>query len=467
MQIKFFAVIFFFFAIGDSLTAQTKAATYKLPRYEKTVLKNGLTIYLMEQHEVPVMNVSVVIPAGAIYDNEQAGLATMTANALMFGTKNMSKSKLEEELDFLGATLTTYASKESAGLRASFASKDKDTVLNLVKDVLLLPSFDEKEFEKGKQLLLAQLERATESPRNVVNNYFDQLYYGPHVYANPVSGRPATVSQLTSAAALSFYKTNYIPNASAISIVGDFKIGEMKGKLNSLFGEWKKGNEPPNKAGNPVEAGNTSKVLLVNKSDAKETTFMIGGSGVPRNNADYVALEVVNTVFGDRFTSWLNEALRVNSGLTYGASSRFTRLKNAGTFQISTFTATKNTEAAMDKTLEVLKQLHTTGIDEKTLTSAKNYLKGGFPPRYETSGQLAGLLTEMFWYGFDESFVNNFQKNVDELTVPKAKEIVAKYYPKDKLQFIMIGKAEEIKNIAAKYGTVSQVEIKEQAKKAF
>jgi predicted Zn-dependent peptidase len=458
--IKYLFLVLLPIATSLPVIAQKENAAYKLPPFEKTVLKNGLTVYLMEQHEVPVINVSVVIPAGAIYDEQLSGLANMTATSLMLGTKNMTKSQLEEALDFVGASVNTYASKESAGLSAKFASKDRDKVLGIMRDVLLTPTFDQKEFEKAKQLLLAELEQATESPRNVIHNFFDQFTYGSHVYANPVDGKPSTVTKLTAADALKFYKSNYVPNASAIAVVGDFKASDMKAKLTSLFGAWPKGSAPSNKASSPVPAFSAAKVLLVNKGDAKETTFIIGGPGVPRSNPDYVAMEVVNTVFGGRFTSWLNDELRVNTGLTYGAGSSFSRLKNAGSFQISTFTATKNTEAAVDKTLEVLNKLHTTGLDEKTLTSAKNYVKGGFPPRYETSAQLAGLLTQMFWYGFDESFINNFQKNVDELTVAKAKEIVNKYYPKNNLQFVMIGNAEDIKKIAAKYGPVSEVDIK-------
>jgi zinc protease len=157
----------------------------------------------------------------------------------------------------------------------------------------------------------------------------------------------------------------------------------------------------------------------------------------------------------------------VNTGLTYGAGSGFNRLKYAGTFRISTFTATKNTEAAIDKAIEVLNRLHDKGIDAETLTSAKNYVKGGFPPRYETAGQLSGLLTSMFWYGYDESFINNFQKNVDELTVDKAKQIVSKYYPKNNLQFVMIGNAEAIRKIAQKYGKVIEADINKDEKRTF
>jgi predicted Zn-dependent peptidase len=461
MNKKYLVTAFTFMAVSTVVFSQTQSASFKVPAYEKTVLKNGLTVYLMEQHEVPMVNVSAIFPAGAIYDGQQSGLATMTAEALMHGTKNKSKSQIEEELDFIGATVSTYASKEAAGLSAKFASKDKDKVLSIIRDVMLTPTFNTAEFEKEKKLLLAGLEQAKESPRNVIGNYFDQLTYGDHVYANPESGRAASVAKLTAADAQKFYKTNYIPNGSAIAIVGDFNAKEMRAKLSALFSGWEKGSAPANAANKPVGATNTARVLLVNKDDARETTFYIGGPGVPRNNPDYVAMEVVNTLFGGRFTSWLNDELRVNTGLTYGARSGFNRLKNAGSFNISTFTATKNTEAAIDKALEVLNRLHTTGIDENTLTSAKNYVKGQFPPRYETAGQLAGLLTQMFWYNFNESFINNFQKSVDELSAAKAKEIVAKYFPKNNLQFVLVGKAEDIRKIAEKYGKVTEVQIKD------
>ena len=126
---------------------------------------------------------------------------------------------------------------------------------------------------------------------------------------------------------------------------------------------------------------------------------------------------------------------------------------------ISTFTANETTEPAIDKALEVLKKLHSKGLDEKSLASAKNYVKGQFPPKYETASQLSGLLGEMFWYGFDKSFINNFEKKVDALDLKKANEIIETYFPTDKLQIVLIGKASEIKKIAEKYGKVTETEI--------
>lgn len=448
-------------ALCTPAIAQNAPAGFKVPAYEKFSLPNGLTVYLMEQHEVPLISVSAIVPAGAIYDAEKSGLASLTAAGLQYGTKSYSKTKIEEELDYIGANLSTYASKESATISSKFATKDADKVLSILKEVMVDPIFDKDEFEKERKRVLSNLEQAKLSPRNVINAYWDKFIYGSHVYANPVTGSPETVGKFSVDDLKTFYKNNYGPQGSAIAIVGDFNTKMMKARINSLFGAWKRTGLPQNNlAAQAVILPQTARVLLVNKEDARETTFLIGGMGIRRDNPDFVAVEVVNTVFGGRFTSWLNDELRVNSGLTYGARSSFAPLKNSGTFSISTFTAVKTTLPTIEKTLHVLDSLHATGLDEKTLASAKNYVKGQFPPRYETSGQLAGLLTQMFWYGFNESFINNFQSNVDGLTLARSKEIINKYFPKDKLQFLLIGKSEDIKGIAIKYGPLTEKDIK-------
>ncbi len=462
---KRFIALLFFIAL---YTAALHAQSYQLPAYQKMKLKNGLTVYLMEQHEVPVISVSVIVPGGAIYDEEKAGLSSLTSLALKHGTTNFTKQQIDEELDFLGASVSTYASKESAGLSARMASRDKEKVMSLLCDILLEPKFDEAEFEKEKKRVLLSLEQQKESPRSVIGSYFDKFLYGNHAYGNSIQGVPTTVAPLTTADARRFYTENYIPGGSVLAVAGDFSMAEMKEMISRMFSGWKKsGASGVSPASRPISTPSGQRVLLVNKDDARETTFYIGAPGISRNNPDFVAIEVINTLFGGRFTSMLNDELRVNTGLTYGASSRFTALKNGGSFVISTFTAGPTTRQAIDKALEVLNKLHTQGIDEKALTSARNYVKGQYPPRYETAGQLSSLMTQMFWYGFDESFINNFERNVDGLSLAKAKEIIAKYFPKDKLQLVLVGKSADIRKIAEGYGPVTEVQITDEPKKGF
>lgn len=458
---KRLSIILMLFCLLATNNQEVKAQGYKLPNYTKIKLDNGLSIYLMEQRDVPVISVSAILPAGAIYDGKQSGLSQLTASTLKHGTKNFSKKQIDEQLDFVGATIQVSASKEYVSLSSKFASKDKENVLLMVKEVLTEPVFDQEEFEKEKSRKLVELEQRKESPRSVIRDHFDKLLFGDHVYGNALSGSQSTVEKLTLDDVKRFYNANYLPNKAALSVVGDFDLDEMKNTLEALFADWtKEGSQQKNLALESIKNQKDSNVLLVNKEDATETTFYIGAPGVSRNSKDLVSIQVINTLFGGRFTSMLNDALRINSGLTYGAGSRFVNYKNGGSFYIGTFTATQSTEEAIDMAFDVLNKLHA-GIDQKALTSAKNYVKGQFPPRYETNQQLSNLLVKMFWYDFDESFINDFESNVDGLTLEKSKKIIANYFPVDTFQMVLIGKSSEIEKIANKYGTVKKVDIKD------
>ena len=452
---------------ANIITAQTKPG-YKLPRYEKFQLQNGLTVYLMEKHDVPVISINALIPAGAIYDGAKAGLASLTAACLKCGTKSYTKQQIDQMFDFAGASYDMSGSKELATVTAKFAVNDQEKLLPLVKELLVDPVFPDAEFDKEKKKELVGLNQAKESPADVIRLYWDKFFFGDNVYGNVVSGTVSSLTPLTAADVRAFYSSHYSPGTSAIAVVGDFTTGEMKATITRLFSGWKKSSTASNNLSlQASSAPSTARVLLVNKDDAKETTLLIGSTGISRNNPDYLPIQVVNTFFGGKFTAWINEELRIKSGLTYDAYSYFATFKTSGAFLISTHTANATTEPTIDKTLEVLARLQQKAIDEETLTSAKNFMIGLFPPRFQTTDQLAGLLTSMFWYGYDESYINNFEANVNAVTLEKANAIIGKYFPKDKLQFVLIGKSDDIKKIAEKYGPVTEVQIKNDIGKGF
>jgi len=443
-----------------STMAQIESKKFSLPAYEKLTLSNGLTVYLMERHEVPLIYITAVFPAGAVNDGDKNGLASLTSDALLFGTKSFTKNQIEETFDFLGANISTNAGTETSTLSTSFIKDDADKILPILKEIIADPVFPKEEIDKRQQRWLVELEQAKESPRSVIRSYFNKFIFGNSVYGNPINGTSTGITAITPIHIQNFYKSNYQPSLSAIAIVGDFSASDMKGKISSLFENWKGVEfDGIKRFETPELKFEKSRVLLINKNDSYETTFLIGGMGVTKNNADFVGLQVINTILGGRFTSWLNDELRVNSGLTYGARSLFVPYKYSGTFLISTFTKTSTTIQAIDLALQTYNRLWAKGIDDKTLSSAKNYIKGQFPPDYETSGDLANLLTEMFYFGLDDSFINDFEKNVDALTVEKSKELINKYFPKDKLQFVLIGKAEDIRSEMTKYGEVIEKEI--------
>jgi zinc protease len=435
-------------------------AQFKLPKYELVTLDNGLTVYLMEKKDVPIVSFSAVFDAGAIRDGEKNGLASFTAEALKFGTANYSKTQIDSIFNYYGSSLNTYARLDYSGLYSEFMKDDLDKLLPVIKDVITNPTFPEEEIVKRKQRWIAELDQAKESPGRVIGAYYNKFLFGDSQYGNPVDGIKKTVEQIDRKQITSFYLDNIRSENCAIAVVGDFDSEKMKSELTEQFASWRITtprliNDSRFNKGDLKE----STVYLINKDNATETTFMIGGFGVPMSNKEQIQIDVINTILGGRFTSWLNDELRVNAGYTYGARSRFASYKTAGSFYISTFTATKNTEAAIDLALKTYNRLFEKGIDEAILKSAKNYVKGQFPPDYETAGSLAGFLTQKYIYGLEDSYINDFEKAVDGMTVEKANEIIKKYFPKDNLQFVLIGKADDIRGIAKKYGKIIEKNI--------
>jgi len=438
-------------------------AQFQLPEYEKYTLPNGLTVYLMEQHEVPLVYINAIFPAGAVWDGEQSGLAALTAEALLFGSKDYTKDQIEQTFDFLGASISSGAGTEAAQVSISFMKDDFEKLFPIFADIIKNPTFPQIEIEKRKQRWIAELDQARESPRSVIRNYFNKFIFREMPYGNPIYGTKKSVEGITVDELRGFFNLHYPLSNACIAIVGDFANANMKAKIESFFPAMPKTEIAllPDELRNEVELPSGNRVLLVNKDDSRETTFMIGGKGVAWNNPDIVQIDIINTILGGRFTSWLNTELRINSGLTYGARSGFPHYKYNGTFYAYSFTGTENTVEAIDLALQVLDRLHKEGINQETLTSAKNYIKGQFPPDYETSGALADLLTTMFFYGLDDSYINDFEKNVDAMTVEKAKEMIAKYFPRENLQFVLIGKADEIRDMVSKYGKVTEKSIEE------
>lgn len=448
------------FIAGGFSYSSAQELGFKFPEYKKLKLSNGITLYLLENKKVPLITVSALIKAGAIDDGTMNGLSYLTNEALSFGTKSFSKSEIENSFESIGSSLDLRGDLEFSTLRFTVLNSKIESVLPIFKEILTESTFPKEEVEKRKQRLLVELKQQKQRPNAVIGFYFNKFIYSDGEYGNPIMGTAETIEKITETHLRNFYSNHYVPSNLVIAISGDFIPEEMVKKFTELFSGWSNQTSTARTVVNAPEL-TKSRVLLVNKEDANETIFNIGGIGVPMNNPDYTAIQVVNTVLGGRFTSWLNDELRVNSGLTYGARSSFRSYSKAGLFSISSFTQTKTTFEAIDLALKVLDRLHSEGIDEKTLNSAKNYIKGQFPPRFETNSYLASFLSEMEVYGYDESYVNQFENMVDKLTVEKVKEIISKYFPKDKLQFVLIGKASELREEVKKYGEVTEKEIKD------
>ncbi|HET9531152.1 MAG TPA: pitrilysin family protein [Blastocatellia bacterium] len=431
--------------------ANAENGDLKLPPYKKVKLKNGMTLLLMQQHEVPIISFNFLLRAGSIADPAgKEGLASLVAGLLRKGTKTRSADQLSTELDFIGGLLGASATYDYTGGFAEFVKKDIGKGLELMSDVLLNPTFPEDEVTKLVKQRIDGIKSAKDQAQAVIGTYFSSYLYGSHPYARPTGGDERSLAAITRDDVVKFYQAHYTPSSMILAVAGDFSAADMERQLTTVFDGWAAKPAPEIKLPE-VEAFKGKKLLLIDKPDSTQTFFNIGNVGITRTNPDRVYIDVVNTLFGGRFTSMLNSALRINSGLTYGARSSFVERKVRGPFLISTYTSNKTTEQAIDMALDILKQLHEKGITEEDLKSAKTYIKGVFPTSIETSDQLASIIAQLEFYGLDEKEINGYYARIDSMTMADTQRVIKQYFPLENLVFVLIGKSSEIEPIAKKY----------------
>jgi len=431
-------------------------AQVKLPAFQRQVLANGVVVDLLPRRDVPLVTLRVLVKGGRESDPaEMAGLAWVTAELIRRGTAARTADQFSEELDALGATFSTGVDAQSTIITSEFLSKDTDRALDLVADAVLRPAFPEAEVKKVLAQRIDAARATKDSPTAAASLYFRGFLFGAgHPYGRSPMGDELSLARMERKHIVDCHARMFAGwNLIAIA-AGDLEPAEMAAKLAKAFGPapagkpfaWRE-DRPPARPGSP-------RLLLVDKPDATQTYFHIGHSGIRRTHPDRIAVWLVNTLFGGRFTSMLNDELRVNSGLTYGAGSRFDQDRLTGAFAISSYTRTDATAQAVDLALDVLKRLREQGITAEQLASAKAYLKGTFPAdRLETADQLAAVLGEMEIFGLSRGEIDDLFARIDAVTPEQANAAAKKYFGSENLTFLLLGNAANIRETAKKYAS--------------
>lgn len=427
--------------VGLILGAMLLPGQVRLPPYTRQVLPNGAVLDVMPRKDVPLVTVRILFKGGAEAEPaELAGLADVTAEAIRRGTAKRTAEQISQELDSLGAQFDSGADLQSIYIDAEFLSKDLAAGLDLVMDTINNPSFAEGEIKKVVAQYVDYAKGIKDQPSQAASNYFRSFFYGA---AHPY-GRPAdelTYARIGRAQIADFHKRMFVGRNMIVAVAGDFDPATATKLLAGAFGSVVAGTAYSWKQSEPVQA-KTARIAIVDKPDATETQFLIGQPGIARTHIDRVPLWVVNTLFGGRFTSILNDELRVNSGLTYGASSRLEQLHLPGRITIASFTRTETTGKAVELALSLLQRLREKGITADQLASSKQYLKGKFPTdRLETPDQLVNILAEIELFDLNRGEVDDLFSRIDAVTLERANEVIKKYYGAGNLTFLLLGNA--------------------------
>ena len=445
-----------------AVTAQAAAAgAIRLPAYQQIQLKNGATLVLLEKHDVPLVAFSAALRGGLVTEPaEKNGVASLTSQLLQKGAGKRAAKAFSEAVDAVGGVFDVSANLEYLGLSGEFMARDTDLMISLLADVLRRPHLDQAEFDKLRNRAIQGLAGMKDSDaRSLVGIYARALVFGNHPYGRSDTGSEASLARVSYQDAKEYARDNLSPERLLLVVAGDFEAGTMRAKMEKALDGWTGvGTKIPQvPAAGRVPGG---EVLLVDKPGATQTYFWIGNIGVSRSDPDKVAIDLVNTLFGGRFTSMLNTALRIETGLTYGARSNVDMFSQPGTVAIQSYTATETTIEAVDLALVQLKGLRSKGLGEAQLRSGKTYRQGLFPMGFETAKMLAGQLLSLKFYGLDDGSVNDYGKDMEAVSAEKAAAVISRVYPgPDDLVYVFIGNSEAIGGQLDTYGKVTRMSI--------
>lgn len=445
-------------AVSDAVTnvlmiGGDSKSGYRLPAFEEKTLPNGLRILYIPDTSLPYITFSLMIQSGAAQDPVgQPGLSAFVAEMLDKGTVKRTAPQIAAQLGRMGADFDANASVDNSTVMASALSSHADALLANFAELVMQPAFSDPEIERVRRQIMAQIERRVDNPETYVETAFDQFLYENHPYARPVTGTLKSAASIKKKNIIQHYLRYYRPNNAILAVVGKFTPEFVK-NVETTFGGWQRREVPVSPAA-VVPSVKGIQVRVVDKSDLVQAQIRIGAPGIRRQNEDFLALRVANTILGGAFSSRLNDRIRKQLGLTYSISSYFDARKDIGPFEISTFTKNQSVGQTVAEALKLLGDFREKGVTGEEVEKAKGYLKGIFPTAIETPEKLAGNLMLLRFHGIPDLYLTNYLKDIDRLTVAEINRVIKKYIDDKNVKVLVYGRSAELLSQVQPLGSV-------------
>jgi len=458
---RVFAAVCLLMPVLSAPAADPGPAAVVIPAYERVELDNGTTLLLLRHAEVPLIGFSAILAGGALADAAgRAGTAAVLAELLEKGAGKRDAYEFADAVANVGGSITAEASREGIIVEGEFLARDAALMIELLADMLRRPRLEASQFEDLRDRHVELLRAAKDSNRTALTAvYGAALLFDDHPYARPADGSEASLASLRHGDVLTYYRQHFGGDRLILAVAGDFDPADMRRRLERAFGDWSRAPAAVPRVAVPDDL-RAGQVLLVDAPAATQTYFWLGSVGVGKNYAHRAGLDLVNTLFGGRFTSMLNTELRIRTGLSYGAKSQLQRYRESGSIAIVSYTRKEATREALDLALATLQQLHDRAVDAMMLASARAYVSGQYPLALETANQWAGVLAELEFYGLDRDYIDGYGRALTAVDLDDARTVIDDVYPTRKeLAIVLIGDAAALRELAADYGEVTEMRI--------
>ena len=428
----------------------------RFPQVQKATLSNGLKIILAERHTIPYVNFDLVVDAGYAADQfALPGTASLALQMLDEGTARRSSLEISEELALLGANLSAGSSLDYSLVTLGTLKEKLDQALDIYADVILNPTFPEKDFDRVKKIQLARIQQEKFSPITMALRVLPKLVFGEnHAYGLPFtgSGYENTVARITREDLVKFHQSWFKPNHSTLIVVGDISLPEIKPKLEKIFSSWKPG-DIPQKNIKPVPLRSQPAVYVIDKPGSPQSMILAALPAPPASDPDRLAVELMNQIFGGDFVSRINMNIRESKHWSYGVFSAYITSRGQSPFlMVAPVQQDKTKETIQELLGEINGILGQKPITQEEYLNARNSEINKLPGQWETMSAIAGSLVEMVNFNLPDDYFQKYPQKIAQLKMEDLSRAAKKVLHPESLVWVVVGDKAKIEKSLTELG---------------
>jgi zinc protease len=449
-------------ASADPRTMSFPPLHFTIPRTERVVLKNGMRVYLLEDHELPVVSISALVGTGSVYaPADKTGLAGLTGSVMRSGgTVDIPVEKIDDELEFMASSIESGIGGDAGNASMNCLTRNLDRTLQLFAQVLTSPAFRADRVELARNRTIEALRRENDNPKEVADRELNKVIYR----GSPLGRYPtiASVSAITREDMVEFHNKYYHPDNIILSVAGDFSRREILDKLERAFAGWK--NVPVSFPAVTVpESDNKPGVYLVRK-DVNQSVVRMGHLGVDKNNPDIYAIQVMNFILGGGgFESRLMSEVRTRNGLAYNVfSSFYPGRRFPGVFTAETETRADSTAKTISLMKSIIGGMTKQPVTDSEITQAKESIINSFIFAFTSSASVVNRKASLEYYGYPEGYLENYRDNLSKVTKDDVLRVARKYLRPDKMNLVVVGDQSKFDKPLSVFGKVDEIKLKEE-----
>jgi len=437
-----------------------KLGDIEIPKVERVTTASGMQLFLVEDHELPLINMSAMIRTGSVYEPaDKVGLAAITGAVMRTGgTISKTGDEIDEQLEQIAASVETSIGLNSGYASMSVLKEDVDTALAILADVLMNPAFREDKIELAKIQHRSAIARRNDQVFQIAGREFDKLIYGPDSgYARHTEY--ATIDSISRDDLIAFHRKFYHPNNVMLSVCGDFDTKQIVKKIEQAFAGWKKADvEVP--AVPQVNYEFRPTVNVIHKDDINQANIRLGHIGCLMSNPDYFALIVMNRILGVGFTSRLFRNVRSREGLAYSVFGNYSAdYDHPGVFYVGCQTKSQSTVYAIRAMVQEVKKMTEGEVTDEELAIAKESYLNSFVFNFDSKGEIVSRLMTYEYFGYPADFLEKTKANVEKVTKADVLRVAREHLKPDKMQILAVGRPQDFDEPLSVLGSLREIDI--------